>query len=492
MPEKACQVWYVISVDAHIPHPEIRPTGLELRTRPDRGQPTCRRCLASGHRCDGYDTTLRMHNLGTRPVQGGVPRMTVITPESSVEKPVDLPGPAPSDPSHAVLPEDAARAASYFFSTCVWAPFWRSLLLSTTSGEAEDSLVIGRACFDALVCGYTGLAQEDVTLQDKARQLYARVLGQTREAVIKAEKSKLVKLTRAIAIMAMYEFTVHRDVGGSPPHHLGISWILQHCGPESFQDSELLHVFRSCRAMLTCQSIWRRSRCFLEDEQWKRVPWQNTPKTFEDRIMDVFINLPGLSEDMAVPERLINAKERVHASMDALQTWRQDWDASYSPHTKPPPKNDKQDSIHPLFRDATPTRLRFDSPTRALEILLYNSALLYLMQLLEVATRRIAALSPPPLDPTTPKPDAFLLTNPRSSRIQPALEGLHALSAMPELCSATEEKVTIVTPAPMAILYWAVQGMPELTGSWDVFLSRCRGFDEAQTEFEGFKIGVWT
>ncbi|KAK0611892.1 hypothetical protein B0T14DRAFT_441180 [Immersiella caudata] len=454
-----------------------------------RGQPACRRCLTSGHRCDGYDTPLRMHILSTRPEKDGVPRMVVIAAQSKGQQTVQLQVLAPSEPSHTALTEDTA--ALYFFNAFVWAPFWRSFLLSASSPEnaASKSLAPDRACFDALVYGYTGLGLGHASLQDRARQLYTGVLGQMQKLLRDAGKPELAKLIRAVVIMAMYEFAVNREMGESPPHHFGICWILRHCGPESFQGAELLHVFRSCRSMLF---IWRRSHLFLEDEAWKTVPWRHTPKTLEDRIMDIFVDLPGLSEDTAVPEKLITVREKIHALMATLQTWRKDWDASYQrARSRPPPADDEENSIHPLFRDSAPNTLKFDSPTQALEILLYNASLLYLIQLLKVAIRRISELSPFLLNERTPKPGAFLLTSPRSSRIQPALEGLQALSAMPELCNRTEEKVTVVPPTPVAILYWAVQEMPELTGSWDAFLSRFRGFDAAQEEFEGFRIGIW-
>ena len=39
-------------------------------------------------------------------------------------------------------------------------------------------------------------------------------------------------------------------MGRAPPHHVGIIQILQHCGPETFQEESLLEVYRSCRALL--------------------------------------------------------------------------------------------------------------------------------------------------------------------------------------------------------------------------------------------------
>jgi hypothetical protein len=46
----------------------------------------------------------------------------------------------------------------------------------------------------------------------------------------------------------MVQYAVENDLG--LPHHVGISEILQHCGPESFQQEPLLTIFKSCRAVL--------------------------------------------------------------------------------------------------------------------------------------------------------------------------------------------------------------------------------------------------
>jgi hypothetical protein len=43
---------------------------------------------------------------------------------------------------------------------------------------------------------------------------------------------------------------MNKVMGPAPPHHVGIIKILQHCGPQTFQEESLLEAFRSCRALL--------------------------------------------------------------------------------------------------------------------------------------------------------------------------------------------------------------------------------------------------
>ncbi|TQN66211.1 putative transcriptional regulatory protein, partial [Colletotrichum shisoi] len=44
--------------------------------------------------------------------------------------------------------------------------------------------------------------------------------------------------------------------------------------------------------------VKRRRRCPLSHPVWKTVPWQTTPKTPKDVLVDIFVDVPGLLEDL--------------------------------------------------------------------------------------------------------------------------------------------------------------------------------------------------
>ncbi|KAK0649215.1 hypothetical protein B0T16DRAFT_349842 [Cercophora newfieldiana] len=448
-----------------------------MKRRVKRGIP----CPPSERPCDRHDISVRAHSLSVSPERD----LSTVIPRRLQSAPPDFNLP-PELPLVAFRRE---MATTYFFRSYVWAPFWRSLLLSSTStpSTASDGFnYINQACFDALMYSYMGRAHRNAAFQDRGRRLYTRVLGQVQKMLPRLEKPQLAQMATPVIVMGMYEFAIQGLVGGTDPHHLGIHWILQHCGPEGFQDPELLQIFRSCRGMMTCQALWLKTRCYLEAEAWKTVPWQHTPKTFEDRIMDIFVDLPGLAQDVDSdsPETQKTARESISVLMGKLKTWRGEWDACHwhDVYSVPPlASHDERDGKSLTFGDnAFSGRLKFNSPTRALEILYYNACLLYLTQLSDLVRSQTATYDP--------HNEPFPLRSYSIARTRPALEGLVALSSISDLLNTSDEKETVIPPAPMAILYWVLQDLPELIGSWEVFLSKSKPFEKAQEEFEGFKV----
>lgn len=386
-------------------------------------------------------------------------------------------------------------AISCFYNTYIWAPFWRPALLTATTAAANEGLSVNQASVDALLYGFMGVHHGDASLENRGCLLYSQTLGQLRTLLSRSDKPQIARLATTVTVMGMYEFAVHRVMGNSPPHHSGIIWILHHCGPESFQSQELLGIFRSCRSLLACQGLWRKKRCFLEDERWKIVPWLHTTKTFEDRIMDIYVDLPGLAEDAAFPEKQEAVMEKIKALLASLQTWRKDWDATYSNtvHLVRTPNPPDGRSINNLvLKNVLSSRLEFASPKQALEILYYNAAHLYLTNLAEALRQSFIHLrskrTPRNIEPRFHN-GTLLPPNSVNSRLRPALEGLMTLSSITGLLASTEEPGTVIPPSPMAIIYREMQKIPEFEGSWEQILGRYPVFGDPEVVFGGFEMG---
>lgn len=151
------------------------------------------------------------------------------------------------------------------------------------------------------------------------------------------------------------------------------------------------------------QQLCCQKRSFLEAEVWKTVPWQNAAKIFEDRVMDIFVDLPGLAENVASPGNWESVSAKVKVLRAALRMWRWDWHIWYSStvrsvHVPVPPSGgvNGPDEIRRTALEQMPSvQLKFDSLTQAVEILYYNVALLYLMQLEELASGGVRTPEPP-------------------------------------------------------------------------------------------------
>lgn len=182
--------------------PDVTPPrrcGVLTKTRSDKEVPECRRCLASGHKCGGYDLPLRMHVMGIQWERDGTQRMA----------PVKV---LPAKPSSG-LPLTSFRddlAAAYFFQTFSWAPFWRSHLRSAIASPPASSVPqirsLNKACFQAIVYTHMGLGHGDAALQIEGRQIYSRALTAMQTILASPfPKAQLAWLGETIIIMGMYE-----------------------------------------------------------------------------------------------------------------------------------------------------------------------------------------------------------------------------------------------------------------------------------------------
>lgn len=281
---------------------------------------------------------------------------------------------------------------------------------------------------------------------------------------------------------------------------MGVAQILKHCGPEAFQEDPLLTAFRSCRALLVCcviphrlsplcsrltlviqicQSFAIRRRTFLEDKKWKSVPWEKLPKTALDSLIDIMADMPGLVNDMAASEQPISPTtrasfhERVGELREQLGAWRWKWDKKYPNAAREVPSNLKLDGIEtPVFREQLATMIEFDTTQQALEMLTYNAALLYLLQLedllemgephnparlsagdLGYIRRAAAARGHPPTPLLLPDEARFIC--------QPALEAFRLIPSLYRNLVTTRDRIMVIL-APLGIVYTSTRNTPEL------------------------------
>lgn len=366
-------------------------------------------------------------------------------------------------------------AFSYFFATYGWAYFWKPFL--HLARETDLAPTASRMCSLALAYGHMGTNHADKTLKSTGLELYGRSLREVQSLLTRGTggKTELAQLCVPIVILGMYSFAIDRDL--RLIHNIGVAQILKHCGPEAFQEDPLLTAFRSCRALLICQSFAIRRRTFLEDRKWKTVPWEKLPKTALDSLIDIMADMPGLVNDMAASEQPISPTtrasfhEKVGQLREALGTWRWEWNSLYPDVAREVPSNLKLDSIEtPVFREQLATMIEFNTTQQALEMLTYNAALLYLLQLedlLEMGEpHNPSRLSADDMDyirhaaaghPSTP----LLLPNEARFICQPALEAFRLIPSLYKNLVTTKDRIMVIL-APLGIVYTSTRNTPEL------------------------------
>ena len=141
------------------------------------------------------------------------------------------------------------------------------------------------------------------------------------------------------------------------------------------------------RLPVIVQALSLRKRTFLEQEEWKTVPWADDPasKNSFDYLVDILANLPGLLEDGAAadtPKRFRNFRERLIGHFRDLFVWRWNWECSNPASTTEVPTYSNvpfsgDGNRVPLYE----TVISYKHFQRAREIMLYNSTLLIAMRL---------------------------------------------------------------------------------------------------------------
>jgi hypothetical protein len=228
--------------------------------------------------------------------------------------------------------------------------------------------------------------------------------------------------------------------------------------------------------------------------------------------MDIIVDLPGVAESVVVPHKSAACLDKINALSLALQKWRWDWHAAHASSVRQIRHPESIEETTPNTSTPPPvivsqmlqTSLEFDSPRLALDILYYNAALLYLMQLEAVARGQA---SPPEPEILSRKDERYirrqaarnntdggnplLLPGQVKFRCQAAAEAFMTLSCITRLLATTPEKETVVPPAAIGVVYCVLRDQLRLGDGWlAVLLSKHALFHDAQRVFAGYFVGV--
>ncbi|CAK7219012.1 hypothetical protein SBRCBS47491_003700 [Sporothrix bragantina] len=345
----------------------------QRRVKCDKARPACTRCTRGGFVCQGYETVLRMQNhavvAGAAPgsvrlakVQNvsSYPKMAAAAKKTSPTFPLAM----PQELSLIGFVDD--MAFSYFFQAYGWINMhslllqdgaMRSYLLPSASSSPDN---MAQNSLRALCYGLLGRDKQIPVLQQAGRRVYGRAIGDLRSALAVSSRDKLPALVKPISLLGAYAVTVDRDRRFT--HHAGLARILEVCGPAQFQSPELLPVFEAARMTLLADAFVRRqpasalttSTAFLDDPEWKTVPWALDPaaKSATHRLLDVLSAIPAiiqgiwgvfhdrvtwLAADQQVPrieepDAVAKLQARVAAVRSGAAAWHEEW-AAASPCT---------------------------------------------------------------------------------------------------------------------------------------------------------------
>ncbi|KAF3386552.1 Uncharacterized protein F1880_001404 [Penicillium rolfsii] len=405
------------------------------RVKCDELKPACGRCRKAGYLCEGYvqfaefvDVTMQFTAK-----KSPAPKPVDATPSSSASVSKIN---SSSESSNmklnlmSTLPNPTWDEQSMFTSHLIsklftWhddtsAPHessWIESLFRRTKEEAAKS--ISFTSVHALATTYFAKVNHKAELMRKGAGFYSRALHAVRSNL---EDPQLVledDLLVAIVCMAIYEMVAFTQPTGWLHHYKGLARLTAIRGPHRHQSGVALAILPTLRSSIAIGYLVERKHCFLESLEWKIVPWAKCgleAKSPGDKLQDFLCDLPGFLEDVdkilawklddqGKEEFTTNFCSRVFATLEALYSWRWDWELKFPNSTHIiSPDDINSDTPLPLPPRPFKSIIWSTSPHRATELMHYNAIRLIATRALEMIGVQIDTSSAniPVSDPLLP------------------------------------------------------------------------------------------
>lgn len=286
------------------------------------------------------------------------------------------------------------------------------------------------------------------------------------------------------------------------------------CGPEQFKEQPYLAAFEAARDILISKALMERKRSFLEQEQWKTVPWERDPQKRSPscRLLDILSVVPGLLEDEDSldnhPDPQPLRAALLAQTQDLLQElfkWRWEWEARNPDAAHAVEAANGADGLAAI-PEGLETVLRYKKFVQANEICLYNAVLLWLLRFLGdlcpiepipgpdspesdstycSTSEEYAELAQKILYDTAPTP--LLLPGQARTLKQPALEICRSFEYLLENFAQTED-TALAWLMPLSLAYYVLKDDKAYVQWIKVKLDAFQG----KPPFRGVTVPVWS
>ncbi|KAI1098265.1 hypothetical protein F4804DRAFT_132420 [Jackrogersella minutella] len=374
------------------------------RVKCDEAKPQCYRCLKAGFECLGYErvTQWRHTSVAPRPTSRlhmpGFIELTQLGPMSYAP---------PPELSLSAFEGDMCTAQ--MFRNFVWKSYGTLWLDRAAEGKLGNLSLDAVKALARLNFGLSNRVQE---LQLQGAAQYGKCLRVLAEELGKDGSVAHDNRTLVVPILVlMMVSTIQADRTAAVFHLRAIGKVLALCGPKAFQQQPLTNAFEAARSTLLVASLYSRRRTFLEFPCWQDIPYALDPSTKpeQSRLLDIFVMIPGFLEENGsiddMPchlgdeltdhspisdehlDRRADLCQCVAIQLKKLYCWRWDWQRKYGRYVTIDDYEWQRNTPSPKAKDFTrnpirTSRLQFDRPVHADDIMLYNATLMFLMALI--------------------------------------------------------------------------------------------------------------
>ncbi|KAF5484284.1 hypothetical protein CGCF413_v015284 [Colletotrichum fructicola] len=270
----------------------------------DLQRPVCGQCLKAGIECAGYERKRIFVNVTSNNPK---PKNTVL----ALVAPPTIQAPLFSHSAYeekildlfweTYMPDAPAFTPGtpiVRYSHSDWAATVQDLY--RTDAALRQSLL-------AISLGTIGRRDKQVWMIDEGLKFYCQALGELNTALRHPTRWRSDALMVASRILGLYELLYGADdrerrgisqAQSWEGHAMGEMALVVQRTPQSHVDGHAHQLFCSGRVHQTITHIKRRQRCPLSHPIWKTVPWKHHPKSSKDALVDIFVDIPGILEDL--------------------------------------------------------------------------------------------------------------------------------------------------------------------------------------------------
>ncbi|KAK2669212.1 hypothetical protein RAB80_014738 [Fusarium oxysporum f. sp. vasinfectum] len=186
--------------------------------------------------------------------------------------------------------------------------------------------------------------------------------------------------------LGVYEMISSDSMSNWLQHCHGVAVLTEMAGPYGFQMDAAKPILQINRSFISIGAMANRKRTFLEQDEWKHIPWALQPmsKTIGDFLQDILCDIPGMMKDVdslsnmnILSANLLSQKLR--ATFEQLNSLRISWNFMY-PHSCWRQKMVRESSE--LCHDTLGQLICFSDLERAIDFVYFNTTHLILHSIL--------------------------------------------------------------------------------------------------------------
>ncbi|KAH8807960.1 hypothetical protein F5884DRAFT_833615 [Xylogone sp. PMI_703] len=392
----------------------------QRKVKCDEGRPTCNRCKNGYFICLGYARPVVFVDEGSIPQKSRVRRRAPTQTISSSDSTIGVLSKAVTQvensvetvlPTSQILPFNQILNLNAFKDNILISHLLKNLFVEYTDStlppgnaswisqiiQTPDNTSTSYVSALALAAAFFGQVQKEKVVLEQGTQKYGRALRQLNSDLQDSERAVTYFTMTSALLLSLYELVVFSNISGWLEHFNGIGILTKMAGPYAYQTRPALDIFCVNRMFIVLNAIIQRKHCFLEELSWKTIPWAlgSHPKNYGDYFQDILCDVPGFLEDNQKIQQLETSgadtthllhilRNRLNISLNTLYSLRWKWEHDYPQVCyEVIPLESETICLDTTGKLLFPSTFHFRNVRRAIEIGLYNTALLFHLDLLE-------------------------------------------------------------------------------------------------------------